>query len=76
MRLASMIESPHDEPSEVDAEEGEVIVDGPDGVAVSLTPEAADETSDRLLKGAAKARGQQMRDEDRRRRSGSARSMG
>ena len=62
-----MVENPHDEPSEVDAEEGEVIVDGPDGVAVSFTPEAADETSDRLLKGAAKARGQQLRDEDRRR---------
>src|SRR5205085_1107354 len=38
----------HDEPSKVDAEEGEVIVDGPDGVAVSLTPEAAIETSHRL----------------------------
>lgn len=53
----------HDEPSEVTAEEGEVMVDGPNGVAVSLTPDAAAETSQRLLFGAAKARGQQL-DED------------
>ncbi len=46
--------------SNVTAEEGVVMVDGPDGVAVSLTPEAAAETSDRLLVGAAEARGQQL----------------
>ncbi|MBU0644934.1 MAG: hypothetical protein KKA78_17265 [Alphaproteobacteria bacterium] len=40
---------PYDQPSDVAAEEGEVIVDGPDGVAVSLTPEAAVETSHRML---------------------------
>ena len=56
----------HDTPSEVNAEEGEVLVDGPDGVAVSFTPEAAAETSDRLLTGAAKARGQQISEEKRR----------
>lgn len=48
----------HDEPSTVTAEHGQVMVDGPDGVAVSLTPEAAAETSDRLLDGAAEAQGQ------------------
>lgn len=48
----------HDEASTVTAEEGEVLVDGPDGVAISLTPEAAAETSDRLLHGAAEAQGQ------------------
>lgn len=48
----------HDEPSEVRAAEGEVLVDGPDGVAVSLTPEAAIETSDRLVDGAIRAKGQ------------------
>jgi hypothetical protein len=53
------------EPSEVAAEEGEVIVDGPDGVAVSLTPEAALETSDRLLKGGLAARGQQIAEAQR-----------
>jgi hypothetical protein len=50
----------YDEPSEVTAEEGEVVVDGPDGVAVSLTPDAAAETSQRLLIGAAKAQGQKL----------------
>ena len=48
----------HDTPSDVEAEKGEVMIDGPDGVSVSLTPEAAAETSDRLLKGASQAQGQ------------------
>ena len=60
----------HDTPSEVSAEEGEVLVDGPDGVAVSFTPEAAAETSDRLLTGAAQARGQQINEEKKGRRAG------
>ncbi len=59
----------YDEPSEVDAEDGKVVVDGPNGVAVLLTPDAAAETSDRLLFGAAKARGQQIAEESRTRRS-------
>ena len=50
----------HCTPSDVVAEEGEVIVEGPDGVAYSLTPEAAEESSHRLLDGAAQARGQQL----------------
>ncbi len=48
----------HDEPSTVTAEYGQVLVDGPDGVAVSLTPDAAVETSDRLLEAAVEAQGQ------------------
>jgi hypothetical protein len=48
----------HDQPSEVSAEQGEVMVDGPNGVAVSLTPDAAEETSRRLMFGAGEARGQ------------------
>ena len=48
----------YDEPSEVDAEQGVVIVKGPGTVDVRFTPEAADETSDRLTTGAMKARGQ------------------
>ena len=48
----------YDEPSEVKAQDGIVSVDGPDGVAVQLTPGAALETSDRLLDGAAEAQGQ------------------
>jgi hypothetical protein len=55
----------YDQPSEVEAEDGKVVVDGPDAVAVLLTPEAAAETSDRLLFGAAKARGQQIEAEKR-----------
>ena len=37
-----------------------MFVDGPDGIAYSMTPDAASETSDRLLFGSAKARGQQI----------------
>jgi hypothetical protein len=55
----------YDEASKVEAEEGEVLVDGPDGVAVSLTPDAAIETSERLLDGALSARGQQVAEERR-----------
>ena len=47
----------YDEASEVNTEPGEVLVDGPDGLAVSMTPEAAEETSQRLLDGAASAAG-------------------
>ena len=50
----------HDEASRVDAEDCVVAVDGPDGVAVRMTPDAASETSDRLLRGAIEARGQQL----------------
>jgi len=60
----------YDEPSVIGAEQGEVIVDGPDGVAVSLTPDAAIETSERLLDGALTARGQQLAEEGRRKARG------
>lgn len=50
----------YDEPSEVDAEDGAVIIKGPDAVDVRLTPDAAEETSDRLNTGAMKARGQRF----------------
>jgi hypothetical protein len=56
----------YDEPSEVTAEQGEVIVEGPDAVAVSLTPDAALETSERLLMGGLAARGQQIAEARRR----------
>jgi hypothetical protein len=49
----------YDEASAVEARDGTVSVDGPDGVDVRLSPEAAMETSDRLLEGAAEAQGQQ-----------------
>jgi hypothetical protein len=43
-----MNKDPYDEPSKVSAVDGEVVLDGPDGVGVSVTPEAAKETSRRL----------------------------
>jgi hypothetical protein len=60
-----MENKPHATPSDVTAEEGEVQVDGPDGVAVSFTPDAAVETSERLFRGAAEAQGQKIRREAR-----------
>ncbi len=50
----------YDEPSDVDADDGDVIIKGPDAVDVRLTPDAAEETSDRLSTGAMKARGQRF----------------
>lgn len=51
----------YDTPSEVKAEDGVVVVDGPDGVDVELTPDAAFEISDRLWAGATEAHGQRVR---------------
>ena len=51
------------EPSEIDAEDGAVVVKRPDAVNVRLTPTAAEETSERLLHGAMKARGQRYFDD-------------
>jgi hypothetical protein len=45
----------YDEPSHVIAEAGVVVVDGPDGVAVTLTPASASETGRRLQSEADKA---------------------
>jgi hypothetical protein len=55
-----MTEQTWNEPSKVSAEEGEVVVDGPDGVAVTFTPDAAIETSERLLEGGLAAQGQRV----------------
>jgi putative intracellular protease/amidase len=40
------------------AEEGLVFLDGPDGIAISLTPDAAEETGRELIRAAAEARDQ------------------
>jgi len=48
----------YSEPSDVSAHEGAVQMDGPDSVDVALTPEAAEETADRLSNEAVRARGQ------------------
>src|SRR5690606_18644519 len=62
---ADMNRQVHDTPSQVSADEGTVKVDGPGDVDILLTPEAAAETSHRLLFGAAEARGQQISGEER-----------
>lgn len=56
----------YDEASEIDAEGGTVVVKGPNKVDVRLTPRAAEETSERLLEGAMKARGQRYFDDENR----------
>lgn len=50
----------HDTASDVCAEHGEVHVNGPGGIAYSMTPEAAADTSDRLLKSSTLAAGQRV----------------
>lgn len=50
----------YDEPSEARAVRGLVSVEGPDGLSVLLTPDAATETSDRLLDAAVTAQGQRV----------------
>lgn len=53
--------APHEQPSHVTAEDGEVNVDGPGGIAASFTPDAAEETGRRLLDAASEARNQVRR---------------
>jgi hypothetical protein len=48
------------QPSSVTAEDGDVLVLGPDHVHVVMDPDAAEETSNRLLEGSMKARGQRL----------------
>ena len=48
----------YDEETEVTAKNGAVVLDGPDHVDVTVTPEAAEQTADNLIEGAVKARGQ------------------
>ena len=58
-RLMRMVDSEvYDEPSEIGAVDGAVVMRGPDAVDIRLTPTAAEETSERLLNRAMKARGQ------------------
>jgi hypothetical protein len=48
----------YDTPTRVYAVRGEVVLDGPDGVGLSMTPDAAAETARRLAKAAEEARAQ------------------
>ena len=50
----------HDMPSDVAAHNGDVLVDGPGGVAVAMTPDAAMQTGERLIEKAAHAHGQRI----------------
>lgn len=50
-----MSKSPHDEPIEAVAENGEVLLDGPGGIAESFTPEAAKHSAKRIKAAAKKA---------------------
>lgn len=47
---------PFDQPGEASVEQGLVLLDGPDGVAFAMTPEAAEATGQRLVDAAAAAR--------------------
>lgn len=46
---------PEEEPGVATAEQGVVLLDGPDGVAIAMTPAAAEETGRRLLAAAQEA---------------------
>jgi hypothetical protein len=48
--------TPHARPGNIAAEAGQVLVDGPDGLTTSLTPDAAEETERLLIDAASAAR--------------------
>lgn len=50
------------EPGKATAEAGQVLMDGPDGVAIAMSPDAAEETGRRLIAAATEARDQADRD--------------
>ena len=54
------VHPPYEQPGNASAEAGQVMLDGPDGVAVSMTPDAAEETGRRLIAAADQARGQRQ----------------
>jgi hypothetical protein len=53
-----MVMRPENKPGTATAESGQVTLDGPDGVAVAMTPAAARETGRRLIAAADEAEGQ------------------
>lgn len=65
-----MARETYSKPTDVTSENGRVILDGPDGVDVAMTPEAALETGGRLIDEAAVAAGKaraKKQDEEARR---------
>ena len=55
-----MAHQAYDDATVTDALDGEVVLRGPDGIALSMTPEAAEETARRLLKASEEARRQRQ----------------
>ncbi|QQV78089.1 hypothetical protein H5J25_04980 [Sphingomonas aliaeris] len=53
-----MSRTPHNTPTSACAEAGEVMLDGPDGLAVSLTPDAAAKSATAIADAAREARTQ------------------
>lgn len=49
---------PENQPGVATAEQGVVLLDGPDGVAIAMTPAAAEETGHRLVAAAREAASQ------------------
>ncbi len=64
MRVPDTVPQPETEPGVATAEAGVVILEGPDGVAVTMTPDAASGTGQSLLSAAETARGQSRRGGD------------
>lgn len=56
----------HGQPADISVEQGMVLIDGPRGLALTMTPDAAEETGRRLIQAAAAARasgaGQELND--------------
>ncbi|RCW71428.1 hypothetical protein [Pseudorhodoferax soli] len=55
---------PCTDPGQASAENGVVILDGPDGVAVTMTADAAEQTADSLRAAAMQARAEAARQRD------------
>jgi hypothetical protein len=58
MNVEASPHGPERNPGIATAEQGLVLLDGPDGVAISMTPEAAAETGRNLIAAAEEAAGQ------------------
>lgn len=54
-----MSRQPHDKPTQATAEQGVVMLDGPNGIALSMTPDAAQKSADRIRAAANEAFDQQ-----------------
>jgi hypothetical protein len=65
MEGGPILRKPFEEPGHATAEEGEVLLDGPDGIAISLTPDAARITGERLIVAADEAAAQRPLDRER-----------